>query len=77
VTELRLSRLPDRTPVKMTIMVSPDLAADLTLYAALYERTYGREEPVAELVPAIIRGFLDADRTFIRARREGSEQASP
>lgn len=77
VAELRLSRLPDRTPVKMTIMVSPDLASDLALYAALYQRTYGREEPVAELVPAIIRGFLDADRAFVRARREGSEQGVP
>lgn len=75
MAELRLPKLPDRTPVKMTITIAPDLAADLALYAALYGRTYARDEPVVELIPAIIRHFLEADRAFVRARREASGQA--
>ncbi|WP_393960374.1 DUF2274 domain-containing protein [Priestia megaterium] len=77
MADLKLSRLPDRTPVKMTITISPDLAADLALYADLYQRTYAREEPITELVPAMIRSFLDADRAFVRARREGGERERP
>jgi hypothetical protein len=37
--ELRLPRLPDRTPVKITISISPDLHQALTDYAALYQET--------------------------------------
>lgn len=66
--ELRLAKLPDRTPVKLTVTISPDLHAALVAYAALYAETYGREEPVAELVPAMLAGFLESDRAFARGR---------
>jgi hypothetical protein len=69
VTDLRLPKLPDRTPVKLTIAITPDLAADLALYAELYRKLYGRDEPVAELVPAMLSRFLESDRAFTRARR--------
>jgi hypothetical protein len=39
--ELRLPKLPDRTPVKITISVSPDLNQALLDYAALYGEVYG------------------------------------
>lgn len=67
--ELRLARLPDRTPVKMTISVSPDLAAALADYAELYREAYGDAEPVQELIPAMLAGFLESDRAFARHRR--------
>lgn len=69
--ELKLPRLPDRTPVKMTISVAPELAAALGDYAAMYERAYGHSEPVAELVPAMLAAFLESDRAFAKARRGG------
>ncbi|MBO9623913.1 MAG: DUF2274 domain-containing protein [Sphingomonas sp.] len=65
---LKLSRLPDRTPVKLAITVSPDLQAALNDYARLYAETYGREEPMAELIPAMLASFLDGDREFQRRR---------
>ena len=34
--ELRLRKLPDRTPVKVTISLSPELNQALLDYAALY-----------------------------------------
>ena len=64
VPELKLGKLPDRTPVKMTISISPDLHAALQSYAVLYRDTYGQEEPVTELIPAMLLSFLDGDRAF-------------
>lgn len=69
--DLKLSRLPDRTPVKLTVSVLPDLHQALEDYAALYATTYGRQEPLAELVPAMLAAFLEGDREFARARRSG------
>jgi hypothetical protein len=67
--ELRLQRLPDRTLVKITISLSPDLNQALTDYAALYQETYGQAEPVQELIPAMLTSFLEGDRMFARRRR--------
>lgn len=66
--ELKLPRIPDRTPVKITIAIMPRLHDALRDYGAVYEKAYGREEPVAELIPAILAAFLDNDRAFVRAR---------
>lgn len=70
--ELRLPKLPDRTPVRITISVPPELNRALGEYAALYEETYGQSEPVQELIPAMLASFLDADRLYARRRRHGS-----
>lgn len=32
MTDLKLGRLPDRTPVKLSLQVSPDLKAQLDAY---------------------------------------------
>lgn len=66
--ELKLARLPDRTPVKLTITITPDLHQMLQYYAGLYAEAYGREEPIAELVPAMLSAFLESDRNFVRRR---------
>lgn len=66
--ELKLGRLPDRTPVKLTVTVTPDLHQLLQDYAALYAEAYGREEAVTELVPAMLAAFLESDRAFVRSR---------
>lgn len=76
MSELRLRRLPDRTPVKLTINLSPELNQALLDYAALYGEVYGQPEPVQELIPAMLASFLDGDRAFARRRREqGSRPA--
>lgn len=69
--DLKLARLPDRTPVKMTITVSPQLAHRLGVYAELYNATYsGSSETVADLIPYMLEHFLDADRNFVKAFKE-------
>lgn len=68
MADLKLAKLPDRTPVKMAITVTPDLQAALQNYAAAYAAAYGVEEPVAELIPAMLSAFLESDRHFARSR---------
>lgn len=67
---LKLSKLPERTPVKITISVSPDLHQALAFYAEVYQKIYGTREAIADLIPAMIESFLVGDRGFQAARRE-------
>lgn len=69
MADLKLPRLPDRTPVKLVIHVSPQLHADLARYSEAYEAAYGKPESVADLVPFMLASFLDGDPAFRRARR--------
>jgi len=66
MSELKLARLPDRTPVKVTLSIMPDLHERLVRYAAAYRETYGRDEALGELMPAMLAAFMDGDRAFAR-----------
>lgn len=65
---IKLGKLPDRAPVKLTVMVSPDLHRALGDYAAVYNEIYEQNEPLAELVPHMLASFLAGDRGFAKAR---------
>jgi hypothetical protein len=69
---MRLPKLPDRTPVKLTTTLSPALASRLRSYADFYAETYGAREEVADLVPFMLEAFLDGDADFRRVSRVGS-----
>lgn len=73
--ELKLAKLPDRVPVKLTITVQPDLAQALREYAAVYRATYGEAESVEELVPFMLASFLEGDRGFAKARKDVAEMS--
>lgn len=66
---LKLAKLPDRTPVKVTVTLPPDLHLALRDYAALYRAEYGDSETVADLIPYMLASFLDGDRAFAKARK--------
>lgn len=66
---LKLAKLPDRTPVKVALTVTPDLANRLGDYAAIYNRTYCDKAEVVDLIPAMLEAFLASDRVFARARK--------
>lgn len=72
MAELKLARLPDRTPVKLQLLIMPELHQRLTDYAALYATTYGANETVIDLIPAMLSAFLDSDREFAKTRRGGT-----
>ena len=69
MADLKLRKLPDRTPVKLTISVTPDLNRALCDYAAAYKEAYGQEDAVSDLIPAMLASFLGSDREFARRRR--------
>lgn len=73
MADLRLGKLPDRTPVKLSITITPDLQSALQRYASIYAETYGVEEPVTELIPAMLAAFLESDRVFARTRSGGRQ----
>lgn len=54
-----ISKLPDRTPVKVTISIAPDLHAALQHYATIYASAYGVLPSVADLIPAMLSVFLE------------------
>ena len=73
MSDLKLAKLPDRVPVKMTITVPPDIAQALREYAAVYRATYSEAETVEQLIPFMLASFLEGDRGFAKARKEVSE----
>ena len=70
MTGLKLSQLPDRVPVKISIMVQPELRRALDDYALLYAKCYGAEEQVTELIPFMLDAFLKADIAFRKGRKD-------
>lgn len=66
---LKLAKLPDRTPVKVTVTLNPDLHRALRDYASLYRAEYGEGESIADLIPYMRASFLDGDRAFAKARK--------
>jgi len=74
---LKLGQLPDRVPVKITVMVSPDLKKALDDYAVIYATAYGQDETVADLIPYMLEAFLSGDGGFREARKSLSGEARP
>ncbi|MBI1285911.1 MAG: DUF2274 domain-containing protein [Thiobacillus sp.] len=76
--DLKLAKLPDRTPVKVTITVSPELHKALIAYQHAYRDAYNESdvEPLTELVPYMLKSFLDSDRGFAKARKK-NRSATP
>lgn len=68
MADLKLPRLPDRTPIKITIALTPDLNDALSDYANAYNEAYGRPEAVTDLIPYMLRAFLESDRGFARRK---------
>ncbi|WP_157220681.1 DUF2274 domain-containing protein [Flavisphingomonas formosensis] len=68
MTDLKLGQLPDRTPVKISVSLPPELHRSLQDYARCYAAAYGREETVTELIPHMLAAFLAGDRGFAKAR---------
>ena len=66
---LRIGKLPDLTPVKMTVSLDREIHEMLGDYARIYGESYEEAVKPAELVPSMIAGFLASDNGFKRARK--------
>jgi hypothetical protein len=72
--EIKLPRLPDRTPVKLALNLDPELHQKLRNYAAFYQAAHGVPASVSDLVPAMLATFIQSDRAFAKAVRDGGLQ---
>lgn len=72
---LKITKLRDTTPVKLTVAIEPDLQADLQTYARVYEQSYGDKASVADLIPSMLETFMAGDVGFKRARKTLSNQS--
>lgn len=71
MSDLKLAKLPDRTPVKITFKASPDLAQMLNDYCGIYRAVYQQpDETVEELIPFMLAAFMEADPQFKKARKQ-------
>lgn len=70
MAEIKLGKLPDRTPVKLTITLGAELHQTLKEYADLYQATYGTAEQVVDLIPFMLEAFVQTDKGFNRGGRK-------
>jgi hypothetical protein len=72
VTTLKLSKIPDDRPVKITIELPAAVHRDLVAYAQVLARTTGENTPPepARLIAPMLQRFMATDRVFAKARRE-------
>jgi hypothetical protein len=68
--DIKLGRLPDRTPVKLALKLPPDLHLSLCQYARFYQAEHGEKVVIEELIPAMLASFIAGDRGFTKALRE-------
>jgi hypothetical protein len=64
---IKLAKLPDRTPIKLTINLLPQLHERVVAYAQLYNEAYGCQASVVDLIPAMAEAFMESDKEFGRA----------
>ena len=62
MSELKLPKLPDRTPIKLSLTINADLNRALHAYAERYAQAYGTKEPLSELIPFMLEAFIDGDK---------------
>lgn len=74
MADLKLPRLPDRTPVKLSITLPPELGKALEDYRTIYNERFGTDEPLSELVPHMLAVFIASDREFAKTRAASSRK---
>ncbi len=67
-TRLRLGPIPRTETVKLTIVLSARLKADLARYPELHSQTWGEVVDTATIVPHILEAFIARDRGFRKAK---------
>ena len=66
----RLVRLPDRAPVRLTLIHLPNLHQRLFDHAAFDDQTDGHEVSIANLAPAALNAFLDGEAEIAKRKSE-------
>jgi hypothetical protein len=76
MAKLKLGPIPDDKPVRLTIVVSAELAALLRAYAEAVGSGNAAPVTVERIVPHILERFIRTDRAFMRTRRHVVDSTS-
>lgn len=71
--KLRLGPIPKATPVKITIVLTSEFKAQLDRYAEIHARAWGEAVDVADLIPHMLRSFVEGDKAFRHASKGVAE----
>lgn len=69
---LKITRLADPRPVKLTLQLPADVWRDLELYAALLSEPGKEKIPLPNLAGDMIARFMGEDHAFLRRRKRMS-----
>lgn len=69
MTGLRLKKIADKTPVKITLSLPPEVHADLLIYAEIYRKEHGSQETQQVLAAQMIATFMQGDTQFRKDKR--------
>ncbi|WP_094463882.1 DUF2274 domain-containing protein [Pannonibacter phragmitetus] len=71
MTRLKLGRIPDERPVKLTIEVPAPLHRKLIAYGEALAREMGEADPIppTKVAPPMIAGYIDSDKEFVKLWR--------
>lgn len=74
MTKLRLGRIEDDKPVKLTIELPGAVHRELVRYAEAHARETGidRPLPLERLIPPMLERFMAGDRAFARRRPDAA-----
>ena len=70
MAKLKLSAIPDNTPVKLVVELPGAVHRDLVAYAEVLSRETGPKLEPARLVAPMLTRFMSTDRAFARLRRD-------
>lgn len=73
---LKIGPVANRSPLKLTIALAPDIHDALADYARLHAKEFGREIALGELAALMIERFLQSDAGFRRARKTLTSSSS-
>ena len=74
--KLKLGPIPDDKPVRLTIILSAELAGLLRTYADAVGSGNSKPVAVERIVPHILERFIRTDRVFMRTRRHVVDSAA-
>jgi hypothetical protein len=77
MTSLKLGRLDEERPVKVTVELPAVIHRDLVSYGEVLARETGETAPVdpTRLIAPMLARFMATDRGFAKLRRSGPGQA--
>ncbi len=77
MTKLKLGRLVDDKPVRLTVELPAGVHRDLIAYAEVMARETGEAAEPVRLIGPMLARFMATDRVFLKLRRTSPPERAP